>query len=56
MVSGQLHVMATSCPKERASGFHWIGRWVGPRASLDAVAKRRNLSKKNCQSEDNNSK
>jgi hypothetical protein len=27
-------------PKERAPGTHWIGGWVGPRAVLDAVAKR----------------
>jgi hypothetical protein len=24
-------------PRERAPGSHWIGGWVGPRASLDAV-------------------
>jgi hypothetical protein len=28
-------------PKERASGSHWIGSWVGPRAVLDAVVKRK---------------
>jgi hypothetical protein len=28
-------------PKERASGTHWIGGWVGPRAVLDAVVKRK---------------
>jgi hypothetical protein len=29
-------------PRERAPGIHWIGGWVGPRASLDtAVVKRR---------------
>jgi hypothetical protein len=22
-------------PRERASGTHWIGGWVGPRAGLD---------------------
>jgi len=27
--------------EERVPGTHWIGRWVGPRASVDtAVAKR----------------
>jgi len=36
-----------SCPDrvisgERAHDTHWIGRWVGPRAGLDAVAKRKN--------------
>jgi hypothetical protein len=29
-------------PKERAPGTHWIGGWVGPRAILDAVVKRKN--------------
>jgi hypothetical protein len=28
-------------PKERASGTHGIGGWVGPRAVLDAVVKRK---------------
>jgi hypothetical protein len=28
-------------PKERASGTHWIGGWVGPRAVLDGVVKRK---------------
>jgi len=27
-------------PTERASGTHWIGGWLGPRSSLDAVVKR----------------
>jgi len=27
-------------PKEGASGTHWIGDWVGPRADIDAVTKR----------------
>jgi hypothetical protein len=31
-------------PRERASGIHWIGGWVGPRAVLEAVAKRKNPS------------
>jgi hypothetical protein len=30
-----------SIPGERALGTHWIGGWVGPRASMDAVAKRK---------------
>jgi hypothetical protein len=29
-------------PGERAPGTHWIGGWVGPRAGLNAVAKRNN--------------
>jgi hypothetical protein len=28
-------------PRERAPGIHWIGGWVGPRAVLDAVMKRK---------------
>jgi hypothetical protein len=28
-------------PKGRAPGTHWIGGWVGPRAILDAVVKRK---------------
>jgi hypothetical protein len=28
-------------PRERALGTHWIGGWVGPRASLDMVLKRK---------------
>jgi hypothetical protein len=31
-------------PRERAPGTHWIGGWVGPRAVLDAVVKRKTLS------------
>jgi hypothetical protein len=28
-------------PRERAPGTHWIGDWVGPRAVLNAVVKRK---------------
>jgi len=28
-------------PRERAPGTHWIGGWVGPSASLDAMEKRK---------------
>jgi hypothetical protein len=28
-------------PRERASGIHWIGGWMGPRAVLDAVVMRK---------------
>jgi hypothetical protein len=28
-------------PRERAPGTHWIGVWVGPRAVLDPVVKRK---------------
>jgi hypothetical protein len=31
-------------PRETALGTHWIGDWVGPRAVLDAVVKRKILS------------
>jgi len=31
-------------PRERALGTHWIGGWVGPGASLDALGKRKNAS------------
>jgi hypothetical protein len=41
VVSGQLHAPATLPPRERGPGTHWIGVWVGPRAVLDAVVKRK---------------
>jgi hypothetical protein len=28
-------------PRKRVPGIHWIGGWVGPRAVLDAVVKRK---------------
>jgi hypothetical protein len=31
-------------PGERAPGTHWIGGWVGPRAGLDEVEKRKFLT------------
>jgi hypothetical protein len=31
-------------PKKSAPGTHWIGGWVGPRANLDVVVKRKVLS------------
>jgi hypothetical protein len=38
--------LSASCPgrftpREEAPGSHWIGGWVGPRAGLDAVVKRK---------------
>jgi hypothetical protein len=27
--------------RERVPGTHWVGGWVGPRAGLDAVVKRK---------------
>jgi hypothetical protein len=43
-VSGQLHVPAALLPGERAPGTHSIGDWVGSRAGLDDVEKRRFLT------------
>jgi hypothetical protein len=39
-VSDQLHAPATLFPGKNP-GTHWIGGWVGPRAVLDAVLKRK---------------
>jgi hypothetical protein len=43
---GQLSASRPSrfTPRERAPGTHWIGGWVGPGATLDAVVKRNILS------------
>jgi hypothetical protein len=38
-VCGQLHTLAALPHGETASGTHWIGGWVGPRAGMDAVEK-----------------
>jgi hypothetical protein len=38
-VSGQLQ--APAAPRERALSTHWVGGWVGPRAFLDTVVKRK---------------
>jgi hypothetical protein len=40
-VSGQLQPPAAFPPRERVPDDHWIGGWVGPRAGLDAVVKRK---------------
>jgi hypothetical protein len=40
-VSGQLHAPGRFTPRERAPAAHWIGGWVGPKAILDAVVKRK---------------
>jgi hypothetical protein len=42
-VSGQLHAPAALPARERGLGIRWIGGWVGPRAVLDAVVKRKIL-------------
>jgi hypothetical protein len=38
--SGQLHAPAPLPSGKRASGTHWIGNWVGPRAGLDDVGEK----------------
>jgi len=43
-VSGQLRATAALHLGIEPSGTHWVGGWVGPRAGLDAVAKRKILS------------
>jgi hypothetical protein len=40
-VSGQVHFPSRFTAKERAPDTHWIGGWVGPRAVLDVVVKRK---------------
>jgi hypothetical protein len=40
-VSGQLHSPAASPSGEKKTNTHWIGGWMGPRAGLDAVVKRK---------------
>jgi hypothetical protein len=42
-LSGQLHAQATS-PSGRNPSTHWIGRWVGPRTGLTAVARKKDPS------------
>jgi hypothetical protein len=41
MLGGQFHAPVILTPKETAPGTYWIGGWVGPRVSLDVVAKRK---------------
>jgi len=40
-MSSHLHVPAI-LPGVRAPAIHWIGGWVSPRPSPDAVTKRKN--------------
>jgi hypothetical protein len=40
-VSAQLQVLADLSSGGRNPGTHWTGIWVGPRACLDAVVKRK---------------
>jgi len=37
-----LHALAALPLEKREAGTHWTGGWVDPRASLDAMAKRKN--------------
>jgi hypothetical protein len=43
LAGGEWSVSRRSTTGERAPGTHWIGGWVGPRAGLDAVEKRKFL-------------
>jgi hypothetical protein len=40
-VIGHLHAAAAFTLGERATGTHYIGGWVGPRAGLDVTEKRK---------------
>jgi hypothetical protein len=39
--NGQLHDPAALPPAKKVPDTHWIRRWTGPRAGLDAVRKRK---------------
>jgi hypothetical protein len=41
VVSGVVHAQADLVPGERAPRTHWIGGWVGRKAGLGAVEKRK---------------
>jgi hypothetical protein len=43
-MSGQLHDPAALTPGERALDTHWLGGWMGPRAGLDDVERRKFLT------------
>jgi hypothetical protein len=42
-MTGQLHAPAAFNTGERAPDTHWLGGWVGPRAGLDMVSKRKTV-------------
>jgi hypothetical protein len=44
LVSGQLHASAALPPGKQPPGTHWIGGWVGPRAGVDDMEKRKFLT------------
>jgi hypothetical protein len=39
--SGQLHAPAALPPRKELLATYWTGGWVGPRAGLNAVVKRK---------------
>jgi hypothetical protein len=43
VVSGEHHALAVLYPQGKTPGTHWIRGWVGPRAGLDAEARRKIL-------------
>jgi hypothetical protein len=43
-MSGQLHALAALPPGKYPPSTRWIGGWVGSRAGLDAVVKRKSPS------------
>jgi hypothetical protein len=40
-MSGQLHTLIALLPREIDPSAHWIGNWVGPRAGLDVMEKKK---------------
>jgi hypothetical protein len=40
-VSSQLHAPTALAPRKETPGTDWIGSWVGSRADLDTVSKRK---------------
>jgi hypothetical protein len=43
-VSGQSHAPVALYLREKDPGTHWIGSWVGLRAGLDIVARRKSFA------------
>jgi hypothetical protein len=46
LAGGEWSASGPGCftPKEKASGTHWIGGWVDPRAGLDTAENRKFLT------------